>query len=100
MGDKEELVKMLNAELSKQKAIFEKNAGRAINPDGSEEYWAAKAAFDSADRKIKSLEKELARILTDEEAYDPSIWDRIGHYFDKLVGDDEPKDSVASGVRG
>lgn len=101
MGNKEDLIEMLGKELAKQKAIFQANAGRAINPDGSDEYWAAKAKFDGADRKIISLDKELARLITEEEAYDPTIWDKIGDYWKKLTGDDDvPKDSVSTGVRG
>ena len=101
MGNKEDLIAMLGEELSKQKAIFQKHAGRVINPDNSPEYEAAKKSFDAADRKIKSLEKEIARLMTEEEAYDPTVWDKIGDYWDKLTGDDDsPKDSVSTGFRG
>ncbi len=101
MSTKEDLIAMLSDELAKQRAIFQKYQGRVINPDNSPEYEEAKKAFDAADRKIKSLDKELARLITEEEAYDPSIWDTIQHYWKKLTGDDEiPKDSVATGVRG
>ncbi len=100
MGNKEDLIAMLGEELSKQKAIFQKHQGRVINPDNSPEYETAKKAFDDADRKIKSLEKEIAKLLTEEEAYDPTVWDKIGDYWDKLTGDDEPKDSSSTGLRG
>jgi len=99
MGNKEDLIEMLGTELSKQKAIMMKHQGRAINPDNSPEYDVAKTAFDAADRKIKSLEKEIARLLTEEEAYDPTVWDKIGDYWNKLTGDEPPKDSVVSGFR-
>ncbi len=101
MGTKEDLIAMLGRELGKQKAIFKENAYRGTNPDGSDEYWEAKAKFDAADRKIKSLEKELAYLTCEEEAYDPTVWDKIGEYWKKLTGDDDlPEDSVATGVRG
>ncbi|MHA1480886.1 MAG: hypothetical protein ACTSQZ_05645 [Candidatus Thorarchaeota archaeon] len=61
---KSQQIKKLGQELSKQKGIFQKHAGRAINPDGSDAYWAAKGKFDAADRKIKEIEKEIAHLLT------------------------------------
>ena len=92
---------MLGTEMKKQRGIMMKHQGRVINPDNTPEYKAAKEAFDAADSKIKTLEKEIARLLTEEEAYDPSIWDTIEHYWKKLTGDDDiPKDSVTTGVRG
>ncbi|MFW9849629.1 MAG: hypothetical protein ACFFF4_10820 [Candidatus Thorarchaeota archaeon] len=100
MTTKEDLIEILREEMNRQRAIFNKHAGRAINPDNSPEYAAAKEAFDAADRKIKSLDKEIARLLTEEEAYDPTIWDKIGDYWKKLTGDDDLPDSVATGVRG
>ena len=101
MSTKEDLIEMLSKELARQRAIFQKHQGRVINPDNSPEYDAAKTAFDAADRKIKALDKEIARLITEEEAYDPTIWDTIQHYWKKLTGDDDiPKDSVATGVRG
>ncbi len=101
MGNKEGLIAMLGKELAKQKQIFKDNSYWATKADGSDKYWASKEIFDAADKKIKTLEKELARIQTEEEAYDPTIWDTIDHYWKKLTGDDDvPKDSVASGVRG
>lgn len=64
MTAKDRAIAILGKELEKQKVIFKKHMGRAINPDGSDEYLAAKAKFDGADRKIKESEKELARIVT------------------------------------
>jgi hypothetical protein len=101
MVSKEDLIEMLSKEITRQRAIFNKHSARVINPDNSPEYKAAKEAFDAADRKIKSLDKEIARLLTEEEAYDPTIWDKIGEYWKKLTGDDDlPQDSVVTGVRG
>ena len=69
--DKTAQIKKLGRELGKQKAIFKKNAGRAINPDGSEAYWKAKKAFDAADRRIKEIEKELARLHLSKSTQSP-----------------------------
>ena len=55
-------IKKLHEEIAKQKEIFLKHAPRAINPDGSDEYKAAKKAFDAADRRIKEIEKELVQL--------------------------------------
>ena len=71
MRDKDSQIAKLGKELGKQKTIFKENSYRAINPDGSNEYWAAKAKFDRADRKIKKLEKELARLITGGKPLDP-----------------------------
>jgi len=101
MGNKEDLIAMLGKERARQHKIFTENMGRGTNPDGSDAYWEAKKKFDDADRKLKAIEKELARLQTEEEAYDPTIWDKIGGYWKKLTGDDDlPKDSVSTGVRG
>jgi hypothetical protein len=100
MVDKQALIDILGTEIKVQRGIMMKHQGRAINPDNTPEYHEAKTAFDAADRKIKTLEKEIARLLTEEEAYDPTIWDKIEHYWKKLTGDDEIPDSVATGVRG
>jgi hypothetical protein len=64
MTAKDRTIAILSKELEKQKAIFRKHMGRAINPDGSDEYKEAKTEFDAADRKIKELDKEIARIVT------------------------------------
>ena len=64
MKDKDSQIAILGKELEKQKQIFLANMGRGTNPDGSDEYWEAKAKFDAADRKIKELDKELARLIT------------------------------------
>jgi hypothetical protein len=71
MYDKASQIKLLGKEIEKQKRIFRKHMGKAINPDGSEEYRDAKSKFDAADRKIKDLDKELARLVTDGEPLDP-----------------------------
>ncbi len=71
MKIKDRHIARLGKELEKQKAIFHANAGRGTNPDGSDEYWEAKAKFDAADRKIKKLEKELARLITGGKPLDP-----------------------------
>ena len=55
-------IEELHQEMAKQKEIFLKHAPRAINPDGSDEYKAAKKAFDAADRRIKEIEKELVQL--------------------------------------
>jgi len=100
MVDKQDLIDILGTEIKVQRGIMMKHQGRVINPDNTPEYHESKTAFDAADRKIKSLEKEIARLLTEEEAYDPTIWDKIENYWKKLTGDDELPDSVATGVRG
>ena len=68
---KDRHIAKLGKELEKQKAIFHAHMGRGTNPDGSDEYWEAKAKFDAADRKIKKLEKELARLITGGKPLDP-----------------------------
>ena len=64
MTAKRKAIAILSKELENQKTIFQEHMGRAINPDGSEAYWLAKTQFDAADKKIKELEKEIARIIT------------------------------------
>ncbi|MHA1636503.1 MAG: hypothetical protein ACTSUB_00665 [Candidatus Thorarchaeota archaeon] len=100
MGDYDDIKEALGKELSKQKAIFQENAGRAINPDGSDAYWEAKGKFDAADRQIKAIEQELAKIALASEPDYQSILDKLGIVWDKLTGDDDPGDSATSGVRG
>lgn len=96
-----DIVAELGRMLAKQKAIFDKYAGRVISPDNSEEYWEAKKKFDAADKAIKVIEKELAEIEIAKEIPPKSILDKIGEIIGKLTGDDdEDKDSVAPGVRG
>ena len=63
ISSKKTRLEQLRREWKKQKGIFNKYAGRAINPDGSEGYWEAKAKFDDADRRIKEIEKEIAHLL-------------------------------------
>jgi hypothetical protein len=55
-------INKLHREIAKQKEIFLKFAPKVINPDGSDEYKAAKKAFDAADRRIKEIEKELIQL--------------------------------------
>ncbi len=100
--DKEEILEVLYAELSKQKAIFQANMGRAINPDGSDEYDTAKTAFDGADRRIKEIEKEIAHIKEEMEPDYKAILRKLGIVWDKLIKDDDWKDkrSADMGVRG
>ena len=101
MGDNEEILKILSAELGKQKAIFRKNSSRVINPDNTPEYDAAKTAFDTADRRIKELEQEIARLVTGGEPHEPTIFDKMFDYIDKLTGDDDDHGRDADiGVRG
>ncbi len=100
MGDYDDIKAVLGEELSKQKAIFKKYAGRAINPDGSDAYWEAKKKFDAADRQIKAIEKELAKIALASEPDYQSILEKLGIVWDKLTGDDDPGDSATPGVRG
>jgi hypothetical protein len=96
-----DIIKALGAALAQQKAIFEKYQGRAINPDGSEEYLEAKKKFDAADRRIKAIEKELAQIEAAREPDYKSFLERMGDKLDKLISsDDDDDESVALGVRG
>ena len=97
MGDKEEIIRVLRDEANRQRGIFNKHAPQAIHPDCSDEI---KSAFNKADRRIKELDKEIARLITGGEPYEPTIFDKMFDYIDKLTGDDEPKDSVTTGVRG
>lgn len=99
-GFKKEILEVLNKELSKQKGIFNKHAPRVIHPN-SKGYDEARKAFDAADRKIKSLEHEIAYI-TCEEVYEPTIIDRIVDIVDKIVKDDNdtPDQGADLGVRG
>ena len=99
---KQEILRILNAELSKQKAIMQKYSGRVINPDNSEEYKLAKRAFDAAYKSITELDQRISYLIT-EETYEPSILDKILNIVDKIIkDDDDQKDqsSVATGVRG
>jgi len=77
MRDKERQIKLLRAGLAAQQAIFNKHAPRAINPDNSKAYTIAKKAFDLADRRIKEINKELARLICEEspKIHPPSIFD-------------------------
>jgi len=77
----QEILKVLNKELSKQKGIFNKHAPIAINPT-AKGYGEAKAAFNKADWAI------------------PTIFDKIKEVADKLTGDDGPGTSSTTGVRG
>ncbi|MHA1136422.1 MAG: hypothetical protein ACTSSE_08050 [Candidatus Thorarchaeota archaeon] len=97
---KQEILKVLKKELSKQKGIFNKHAPIAINPN-AKGYEEAKAAFNKADWAIKDLEKQIAYLIT-EKTYEPSIIDRIVEVVDDIIGDDDIKDqsSATSGVRG
>ena len=71
MYDKDSQIKILNMELARQNAIFRKYMGRAINPNNSDEYKEAKTKFDAADRRIKELDKELARLVTGGDPLSP-----------------------------
>lgn len=98
---KQEILRILSAEQSKQKAIMNKHSGRAMNPDGSEEYKIAKKAFDNAYRRVKDLGDRISWLLT-EETYEPSILDKILNIVDKIIKDDDDwKDrGAAGGIRG
>ncbi|MCK5265242.1 MAG: hypothetical protein KAR03_06510 [Candidatus Thorarchaeota archaeon] len=97
---KQEILKVLKKELSKQQGIFNKHAPKAINPT-SEGYGEALTAFNEADRKIKDLDKSIAYLIT-EETYEPSLIDKIFEIVDDIIGDDDIKDkpSGTPGVRG
>ena len=94
---KQELLKVLKKELSRQKGIFNKHAPIAINPT-AKGYSEALTAFNKADRAIKDLEKQIAYLIT-EKTYEPSIIDKIKYIADKLTGDDDPGTSSTTGVR-
>lgn len=99
---KQEILRILNEELHKQKAIFHKHAPIAVNPANTEEYDIAKRAFDHANHRVRELEDRIAWLMT-EETYEPSILDKILNIVDKILkDDDEWKDqsSVVTGVRG
>ena len=97
---RDRMIKELNAAKREQQGIFNKYAPRAINPDNSEAYTIAKTAFDKADRMIKAIDKEIAR-LTLYETHDPTVFDKIMDKLDKLVkSDDKDQDSATTGVRG
>lgn len=94
----QEILKVLNKELGKQKGIFKKHAPIAINPT-AKGYGEALTAFNKADAAIKSLEQQIAYLLT-EDTYEPTIFDKIKDIADKLTGDDDPGTSSTTGVRG
>jgi len=77
MRDKERQIKLLRAGLAKQQAIFNKHAPRAICPDNSKEYTIAIKAFNLADRRIKEINRELARLICEESSkiHPPSIYE-------------------------
>jgi hypothetical protein len=94
------MIEELNAAKREQQGIFNKHAPRAINPDNSEAYTIAKKAFDKADRAIKAIDKEIAK-LTLYETYDPTVFEKIMNKLGKLgKGDDKDQDSATPGVRG
>ncbi|GAG54147.1 unnamed protein product [marine sediment metagenome] len=95
---KQEILKVLKKELSKQQGIFNKHAPIAINPN-AKGYDEALTAFNKADWAIKDIQKQIAYLLT-EETYEPSVIDKIVEVFDKLTGDDDPGTSSTTGVRG
>ncbi|MCK4567700.1 MAG: hypothetical protein KAU48_10355 [Candidatus Thorarchaeota archaeon] len=95
---KQEILRVLNKELSRQQGIFNKHAPIAINPN-AKGYDEVKAAFNKADWAIKDLYKQIAYLKT-EETYEPSIIDKIKEVVDKLTGDDDPGVSTTTGVRG
>ena len=97
---KEALIAMLGRQREKQVTIFRANMGRGTNPDGSEAYWEAKKKFDDADRAIKAIEKELAKLQTEPEYYDETIWDKLAGYWNKLTGNDDVPDDWGHGIRG
>ncbi|MGY5881206.1 MAG: hypothetical protein RTV31_13200 [Candidatus Thorarchaeota archaeon] len=97
---KEALIAMLGRERAKQHKIFRENMGRGTNPDGSDEYWEAKKKFDTADRIMKAIEKELANLQTEPEYYDETIWDKLAWYWNKLTGDDDAPTDWGHGTRG
>ncbi len=95
---KQEILKILKKELSKQQGIFNKYAPIAINPN-AKGYKEALSAFNKADWAIKDIQKQIAYLIT-EETYEPSIIDKIKEVVDKLVGDDDPGVGTTTGVRG
>ena len=99
---KQEILRILNEELHKQKQIFQKHTPIAINPANTPEYDIAKRAFDHANQRVRELEDRIAWLLT-EETYEPTILDKILNIVDKIIkDDDEWKDqsSVVTGTRG
>lgn len=92
-------IDMLTVMQNEQKAIFQKYSGRVINPDGSDEYKEAKKKFDRADRMIKMLDVEIAQLLTQQEQPKRSFLEELVENFKKLLKDDDPGPSVATGVR-
>ena len=97
---KQEILKILRKEKSKQQGIFNKHDPKAINPSSSG-YDEALTAFNEADRKIKDLDQKIAYLIT-EETYEPTILDKIVEIVDKLIIDDDDwknKDSATTGVR-
>ena len=95
---KQEILKVLKKELSKQQGIFNKYAPIAINPN-AKGYGEALTAFNKADWAIKDIQKQIAYLIT-EEKYEPSIIDKIIKVVDKLLIDDDPGPSSSTGVRG
>ncbi|TFG32284.1 hypothetical protein EU528_03870 [Candidatus Thorarchaeota archaeon] len=98
---KQEVLRILGQELSRQKAIMQKHSGRTINPDNSDEYKLAKKAFDHAYHQVRDLEDRIAWLQT-EETYEPSILDKILNIVDKIIKDDDDwkERGAAGGVRG
>ncbi len=95
---KQEILKVLNKELGRQKWIFNKHVPIAINPN-AKGYSEALTAFNKADWAIKDLNKQIAYLVC-EETYEPSILDKIMAVVDKLTGDDDPGTGTTTGVRG
>jgi hypothetical protein len=98
---KQEILKVLRKERSRQQGIYNKHAPTAINPS-SKGYEEALRAFNEADWKIKDIDKKIAYLITEEE-YEPTILDKIVQIVDKLIIDDDDsknKDSATTGVRG
>ncbi len=73
---REAQIGMLGAQRARHHKIFRDNMGRGTNPDGSKEYWEAKKKFDKADRKMKEIEKEIARLTTGGKPLSPSEFEK------------------------
>ena len=91
MVSKEELIGILRQEMNRQRAIWNKYAGRVINPDNSPQYNEAKKAFDDAHEKMRLLDNEIARLITHQGEYDPAIGDRVASYWQRMGAGTDPQ---------
>ena len=96
MVSKNELIEILRQEMNRQRAIWNKYAGRVINPDNSPQYSEAKKAFDDAGEKMRLLDLEIARLIAHQGEYDPELGDRVASHWQRMRAGTDPQQKGGS----